>query len=199
VLRTMTTRIEQLSATIKVNTFVISNHLQQNGLPQPSFEVNGPIKLDLSPQLECARGATIDALQELLDLLQGPVACMLPKVSIMKSAKKCTESRQYNGTSLQVISRHDIARKVPRQGTISFTELAQATELHVNDLKRILRFAMSFHRLFQEPTEGFVAHSAGSMKLASDDLVRAGVNQSFNDFYNSFARVRINPTHSDHS
>lgn len=79
------------------------------------------------------------------------------------------------------------------EGTISFTELAEATALHANDLKRIMRFAMSFHRLFAEPQEGFVAHSAGSKKLATDDIVRAGLAQSFDEFYGSFARVRVPP------
>ncbi|KAK8064600.1 hypothetical protein PG994_007238 [Apiospora phragmitis] len=163
----MVARIDQLAATI-------TSYLDQNNLPHPSFDANGPITLNLSSQAECARSTAINALQELLDLLQGPIACMLPKV--------------YNGTSLQVISRHDIARKVPMEGTISFAELAGATGLRASDVNRIMRFAMSYHRLFTEPQEGFVAHSAGSKKLATDDVVRAGVGQSFDEFYGSFAR-----------
>ncbi|KAI8946355.1 putative O-methyltransferase [Xylaria longipes] len=170
----MASRIDQLAATIGANTSTITNYLDQNGLPFPSFDTDGPITLNLSPQAEHARSTAIDALQELLDLLQGPITCMIPK---------------YNGTSLQIISRHDIARKVPIEGTISFTELAEATDLHVNDLKRIMRYAMSFHRLFVEPQEGFIAHSAGSKKLATDEIVRAGLGQSFNEFYGSFART----------
>jgi hypothetical protein len=92
---------------------------------------------------------------------------------------------------LQVISRHDIARKVPMEGMISFTELAEVTGLRVNDMKRIMRFAMSFHRLFAEPQEGFATHSAGSKQLASDETVRAGLAQSFDEFYGSYARVRV--------
>lgn len=48
---------------------------------------------------------------------------------------------------------------------------------------------MSFHRLFIEPEEGFIAHSAGSKKLATDDFARAGLAQSMDDFYRAFARV----------
>ncbi|KAI1084253.1 putative O-methyltransferase [Whalleya microplaca] len=180
----MAPRIDQLAATISANTSTISNYLHQNSLPYPSFDADGPITLNLSPQAERARITAIDALQELLDLLQGSIACMLPK---------------YNGTSLQIISRHDIARKVPMEGMISFTELAEATDLRANDLKRIMRFAMSFHRLFTEPQEGFVAHSVGSKKLASDDIVRAGLGQSFDEFYGSFARVRVPPVASPNS
>ncbi|KAK6065101.1 o-methyltransferase [Seiridium cupressi] len=170
----MAPRMDQLATTISVNTSTVVNYLQQNSLPQPSFDVDGPITLNLSPQAELACSTAIDALQELLDLLQGPIGCMLP---------------QYNATSLQVISRHDIARKVPLEGTISFTELAKVTGLDANVLKRIIRFAMSFYRLFAEPRNGYVAHSAGSKKLATDEIVRAGLGQSFNEFYGSFART----------
>ncbi|KAI2618479.1 putative O-methyltransferase [Hypoxylon sp. NC1633] len=163
----MAPRIDQLAATISASTNTIVNYLDQSSLPHPSFDADGPITLSLSPEAERARNTAIDGLQELLDLLQGP----------------------YNGSSLQVISRHDIARRVPMQGMISFTELAEATDLHVNDLKRVMRFAMSFHRLFTEPQEGFVAHSAGSKMLASDDTARAAVSQSFDVFYPSNART----------
>ncbi|KAH9909710.1 putative O-methyltransferase [Xylariomycetidae sp. FL2044] len=170
----MAPRIDQLAAIVSANTSTIADYLDQNDLPHPSFDADGPITLSLSSQVEEARVTTIDALQELLDLLQGPMDCMLPK---------------YNATSLQIISRHDIARKVPLEGTVSFAELAQATDLRTSDIKRILRFAMSFHRLFVEPREGFVAHSAGSRKLATDDIVRAGLAQTFDEFYGSFART----------
>ncbi|KAI0521562.1 putative O-methyltransferase [Xylaria bambusicola] len=170
----MASRIDHLAATISANTNAITTYLDQNNLPHPSFDADGPITLNLSSQVERARSAAINALQELLDLLQGPIACMIPN---------------YNGTSLQVISRHDIASKVPMEGAISFAELAQATDLHVNDLRRILRYAMCYHRLFKEPEEGFVAHSAGSKKLATDKIVRAGLGQSFDEFYGSFART----------
>ncbi|KAI0799436.1 putative O-methyltransferase [Xylaria sp. FL0064] len=170
----MAPRIDQLAATISTNINTITNYLHQNSLPHPSFDADGPITLNLSPQVERTRKNTIDALEELLDLLKGPISCIFP---------------EYNGTSLQIISRLDIARKVPMDGTISFAELAKATDLNVNDLKRIMRYAMCFHRLFLEPQEGFVAHSAGSKKLATDEVVRAGLGQSFNEFYGSFART----------
>ncbi|KAI0190767.1 S-adenosyl-L-methionine-dependent methyltransferase [Xylaria flabelliformis] len=170
----MSPRIDQLAAKISESCNTIVQCLDQNGLPHPSFDIDAPIGLNLSQQAECARSTAIDVLQELLDLLQGPIACMIP----------C-----YNATSLQVISRHDIARKVPIQGTISFDELAKATDLHVNDVRRIMRYAISYHRLFTGPQEGLVAHSAGSKLLATEDVVRAGLAQSFQDFYGSFART----------
>ena len=189
----MSPRIDQLAAKISESCNTIVQCLDQNGLPHPSFDVDAPISLNLSQQAECARSTAIDVLQELLDLLQGPIACMIPCVSyecpVSTDSRERLTDNQYNATSLQVISRHDIARKVPIQGTISFDELAKATDLHVNDVRRIMRYAMSYHRLFAEPQQGLVAHSAGSKLLATEDVVRAGLAQSFQDFYGSFARV----------
>ena len=87
--------IDQLAATIGRNTTTVSNYLEENGLPFPSFKADGPILLNLSPQAERARITAIDALQELLDLLQGPVACMFPKVA---------QSHAANGSKLTLHS-----------------------------------------------------------------------------------------------
>lgn len=84
----MAPRIDQLAATISANINTIINYLHQNNLPHPSFDAGGPITLNLSPQVERARSTAIDALQELLDLLQGPIACMLPKVCILNRPEK---------------------------------------------------------------------------------------------------------------
>lgn len=97
----MAPRIDQLAATISASTSTISDYLQQNSQPYPSFDVDGPITLNLSPQAERARSTAIDALQELLDLLQGPIACMLPKV--------CTELKLKNWAKMRVVQWHQLA------------------------------------------------------------------------------------------
>lgn len=94
----MAPRIGELAATISVNTNTITNYLHQNSLPHPSFDADGPITLNLSPKAERARSTAIDALQELLDLLQGPIACMLPKV--------CTPNRPEKGVNSPLVQWH---------------------------------------------------------------------------------------------
>lgn len=74
-------------------------------------------------------------------------------------------------------------------GMISFQELAGQCHIHLNDFKRIVRHAMSFHRLFTEPRAGFIAHSLGSRMLAEDEVLRAGVGQAFEDFYPAYSKV----------
>lgn len=100
---------------------------------------------------------------------------------------------QVNATSLQAIHRFDIVRKVPIKGEISFKDLAEQCDLYEPDLRRIIRFAISFHRIFQEPRRGFVTHSAASRKLAEDQDFHDALGLVFNEFVPSFGRVSLRP------
>ncbi|KAJ0354665.1 hypothetical protein COL154_011699 [Colletotrichum chrysophilum] len=76
---------------------------------------------------------------------------------------------------LQAISRWDIPNKVPLDKEISFTELAHLCDVHETDIRRILRYAMVYHRLFCEPRPGFVAHSLASKRLVQEPSMAAGL------------------------
>lgn len=77
----MSPHIYDLASTIYSNVTQIAIYLEENGRSFPTFAAYGPRDLGLHPELESARHVAIDALQELLDLLQGPVNCMIPNVS----------------------------------------------------------------------------------------------------------------------
>lgn len=96
---------------------------------------------------------------------------------------------QYNGASLQVIYKYKIATKVPLDREISFAELAAQCNLYEPDLRRIVRFAIAHHRVFNEPKRGLITHSAASLQLALKPDVQDGVGLIYDDFYQSFARV----------
>ncbi|KAJ9299733.1 hypothetical protein DTO271G3_2617 [Paecilomyces variotii] len=165
----------KLASAISSSTATLDRYLKDNGLPEPSFDATAPPQLALkSVEAFQAKNSAINACLELLDRLQGPLTCMLPL---------------YNGSALQAISRYNIATHVPIDGSeISYPDLASAAGIDVDDLKQVVRFAIVFHRLFQEPRKGYVTHSAGSRKIAEDPIVQAGVGQ-FDEFYGSFART----------
>ncbi|GAD93055.1 hypothetical protein BC1G_02945 [Paecilomyces variotii No. 5] len=167
--------ISRLASVISSSTATLDQYLKDNKIPEPSFDAQAPPQLALkSAEAFQAKSSAINACLELLDRLQGPLTCMLPL---------------YNGSALQAISRFNIAAHVPLDGTeISYPDLAKASGMHVDDLKQVIRFAIVFHRLFQEPRKGYVVHSAGSRKIAEDPIVQAGVGQ-FDEFYGSFART----------
>lgn len=67
------------------------------------------------------------------------------------------------------IHRYRIAASVPLQGSISFAALAEATQTHEPQLRRILRYAM-LNLLFIEDPVGHVAHSPSSRLLVTDKM-----------------------------
>ena len=68
-------------------------------------------------------------------------------------------------------------------------ELAKQCKMNEPDLRRILRFAISHHRVFQEPRKGIITHSAASRRLVEDSATRDGLGLQFDDAWQSFARV----------
>ncbi|KAF2873316.1 O-methyltransferas-like protein [Massariosphaeria phaeospora] len=169
----MPPRIEELAEHINTNTQKVSQYLESHSLPQPSFDEDGPVDLQINSQeVDNARREAINNCYELLDLLQGPKALVRPVA---------------NATSAQAIHRYDIPAKVPLGREISFKDLAEKCGLHEPDLRRIIRFAITYHRLFQEKRDGFVSHSATSRWLAENPVAMDGVGLIHDTFYRSFA------------
>lgn len=95
---------------------------------------------------------------------------------------------QWNSTSIQVISRFNIAQYVPLGGDISYEDLSKACGVYHFELKQVIRFAIVYHHIFAEKRKGYVSHTAGSYELVQDPLAQAGVGQ-IDEFYGGFARV----------
>ena len=79
--------------------------------------------------------------------------------------------------------------KVPLDGEISFSELAAKCDLYEPDLRRILRFAMVYHRVFQERNVGYVAHTAASRRLVEDANSMDALGSQFDEAWQAFAHV----------
>ena len=169
-------RILELASQISKDTGKVNDYLVSHGLPQPSFGIDGPTNLSLeSPEAEAARLNSIGASMELVDLLQGPVSCLRPAMS---------------ASSLEAIYRWNIPSKVPLDGgLISFSALAGKCNMYEPNLRRILRYAILYHRVFQEPRRGFVTHSAASALLVKDPATFDALGMMFDESWQAFARV----------
>ena len=75
-------RIVQLAQIIASSTSLIDDHLRANSLPQPSFEINGPVEpiQKSDEKIENARTDVVAATIELRQLLEGPTKLLLPEV-----------------------------------------------------------------------------------------------------------------------
>ncbi len=77
----MNSRIVELATKIFANVNEIDNYIQSNNLCQPSFDVDGPLELEIeSAYIRASRESAIDALVQLQDLLKGPKAILRPEV-----------------------------------------------------------------------------------------------------------------------
>ena len=77
----MESRIVQLARKILANTGEVDSYLRTNNLPQPSFEVDGPVDFGAAlGSAQQARLSTIEASMELQDLLLGPTMILRPMV-----------------------------------------------------------------------------------------------------------------------
>lgn len=78
----MQPQIVQLANQLVRNVNDLNTYLQSNDLPQPSFNVDGPIELGTqsAPDVEAARISAIEATMELQDLLLGPTMLLRPIV-----------------------------------------------------------------------------------------------------------------------
>ncbi|KAL4902137.1 hypothetical protein BDW74DRAFT_186935 [Aspergillus multicolor] len=168
-------RIVELAALIQRRTADISAYLTENNLPQPSFEESAAHQqLNITGVIGDARDDVLNATLELHDLILGPAMALRPML---------------NGVSLQTIYKYNIPEAVPANGEISFADLANKTGLREYDVRRILRHAMVFHRVFQEPRVGFVAHTAASRRLRDDADTMAGLGYFHEELWPSFAHT----------
>lgn len=170
------TRVLELAAQIFQDTSKINDYLISADLPQPSFDIDGPTNFNLkSAEVEEARMNAVGASMELADLLQGPASCLRPAM---------------NASSLQAIYRWDIPRKVPLDGSeISFSALAEKCDMYEPNLRRIMRYAILYHRVFQEPRPGFVTHSAASALLVKNPAAFDALGLMFDESWAAWARV----------
>ena len=101
----------------------------------------------------------------------------------------CSSAQKINAISLEAISKYSIATKVPIHGEITVPELAKQCDLYEPDMRRIVRFAIVHHRIFQEKTKNVISHSAASRKLAEDQIMQDQMSLQFEESWQSFARV----------
>ncbi|KAL8728737.1 MAG: hypothetical protein Q9166_005224 [cf. Caloplaca sp. 2 TL-2023] len=83
---------------------------------------------------------------------------------------------------LQAIYRYEIASSFGTYEQPSFEEVSGACGLNVQDLRRIVRYAMT-DNIFCEPRPGHIAHTAASRLLAQNSLV--------NDFVGNVCEIRF--------
>ncbi|KAK6360558.1 hypothetical protein TWF730_006698 [Orbilia blumenaviensis] len=156
-------KLSELAAQLAENAKLLEDYIETQGLPYPSFAADGPAKFPLPPattpeleRLHTARLEVLTASKAMYDLTAGP-----------------SEMSQwlvwgFNDTStLHVIHHFKIAQLVPEDGDISFADLSKKVNISSLKLRQVLRYAMT-NRVFCEPRQGYIAHTAVSLLLRDE-------------------------------
>ncbi|KAI1323402.1 putative O-methyltransferase [Xylariaceae sp. FL0255] len=134
-------RVVDLSARIAANTLKVNEFLSSRGLPQPSFNIDGPSHSLIPPN-------------ELM-------------IAIAPPKEYLTSFKHNELISQHAIMRFRLAEAIPVGGQATFQELAESSDLNETHIRKLLRFAMTQH-IFCEPQPGVVAHTAASRLLVED-------------------------------
>ncbi|OGM41087.1 O-methyltransferase [Aspergillus bombycis] len=171
----MTQLLERVHRTTKVYL----DFVKSLNLPEPSYQYGDGLdpRQPLPQEVAEARESAIEATYELHHLLLGPLGLLL----------SCPGEQLFL-LSLQYIYRYQIAPQVPVEGTITFEQLAQATNLNIKDLTRFLRVAISRH-VFYEPQKDVIGHTAASKLLVNNPMVEAWLLNIAEEYWPAFTRT----------
>ncbi|KAL6721250.1 hypothetical protein ACLMJK_000352 [Lecanora helva] len=136
-------RIVELASVIQNSTSSIDAHLAQENLPSPSFDAEQPSAVLDNAKIKDARQAILEATDELHSLMLGPAIYHFGFATSFPAGK------------------HEA----------TFAEIATASGVPEPLVQRLLRHAMT-NRIFCEPREGIVAHTAASKFLAENKDAR---------------------------
>jgi hypothetical protein len=73
-------RLEQLSKLVQENTSTVDAYIEKKGIPEPSFAPSAPLAWTLPPEIDSARNAALEALDELREHLLGPTQNIVARV-----------------------------------------------------------------------------------------------------------------------
>lgn len=164
--RVTDSKFRQLAQEITHATQTLAEYFDANDLPEPSLDADEPSHPipEGDEKLSTARNALIEATKALHALAVGPA----------ETTKLFYFTELYLVGAMQVLCRFNVPQHVPLQGDISFGDLSARTGLCASLLARFVRMAAANY-YFCEPRAGFVAHTAFSKVLATDEKMRACV------------------------
>jgi len=91
-------------------------------------------------------------------------------------------------SSLRWLFHHSIAKYVPLEGQISFSDLAKIANVDESRLTRIMRYAMT-NKFFAEPSPGVVMHTSMSALLSTSEAVQGVVGHQTETVFPAAAKV----------
>ncbi|KAH6658135.1 S-adenosyl-L-methionine-dependent methyltransferase [Truncatella angustata] len=149
--------LSELAALIQSHSASIVNTLESHGHPQPSFTVGSPLVLPLSPEVEDTRDELVEALDELRALVLGPMGHLFSMLLPLPATN----------ATMHALYRFRIPQQLGLNESVTYTTLAGRCGLPEDDLRRLLRMAISLRLFSEDPSTGLVHHTAASSVFAA--------------------------------
>ncbi|KAF7865216.1 hypothetical protein EAF04_006193 [Stromatinia cepivora] len=167
-----TSSFVRLAATISQETAKLSAYVRENGIAEPSFDVDSAVAfLKLLEVMRKLREEIIKATEELGHIVTGA-----------EKKLRWLAWDSLDTLSLRAIYHYDIAKSFPLSSTATFEEIAQKVGLDIVNVKRFMRHAMT-NRIFQEVEPNVVAHTAASKLLAEDQPMKDWVGMCVEEIW----------------
>ncbi|KAI1777289.1 putative O-methyltransferase [Hypoxylon cercidicola] len=191
--------IENLASSISEQVSTLSSLLQEAGSAPPTFAEAGfgafsyEEDIQTGKSLRETRSKILDATQDLIQLIRGPIEHVL------------TLAWPVNAASIDLITRLMIPQRVPVESSISIQDLAVAVNVTEPLLVRVVRYAIANH-LFQEEPANIIRHSASSAAWVHNPCLANTVHFGTEFLGNILMKVpdavllkRDNPAHAVHA
>ncbi|EUC27171.1 O-methyltransferase [Pyrenophora tritici-repentis] len=150
---------------------------QENGHSRLCFKGDGPSRPPLPADLEQLVESALFSLDRLTALLSGPQEWL-----------RLQYGRALDLLSLHALYRYDIPRRIPKNGDIAISELAEQCGVDEESFNRLIQHAVTKYNLLQ-PRPGYVAHSAVSAFLASSQPQMDLLGMICEDYWPAFPRA----------
>jgi hypothetical protein len=152
-----------LAGEIFGQTYLLEKHLKENSIAAPSLAVGASTDLwsSHSETIGTARTSIFGLTKQLTKLLYGPHGFLHEYVS---------SNWEYG--ALYTVLEFDILEKIPLDGQVHVSQLAEQAGLPENKLLRILRLT-SCEQILEEVSEGVFGHTAISEALVKDKKFKA--------------------------
>ncbi|EON63934.1 hypothetical protein W97_03162 [Coniosporium apollinis CBS 100218] len=169
-------RLTRLSTLIFQRTAQIAEYLKLKGLGESSFDANGLAELPIAKEdaeVQKARVELIDATKELRDLVVGA-----------RETLRYLAWDHNDTLSLHAVYHYKIAHAFPLDGTITYTELAEKTNMTEANIRRLVRHAMT-NNIFREVAnaKNTIEHTAASRLLREDTQLQCWVGLHTEDLW----------------
>lgn len=124
-----------------------------------------------NPETEALKNSLYEAAQDIQLLVTGP-----------NSTLRALYGTHYDLAAHQVAFEFELFRKVPIQGSITTTELAEKTTLSSDIVARVLRL-LATQKIFREGDEGVFTHTALSAAIAGDVDLQASFHMQMDEVF----------------